>query len=413
MKIDFYDLFSLHTPKDFPEAGEDNYITAAVKSRVMENIPTSKNKLVRIGRIGRAVIAAAAVAACMGITVGAVSGRLGQFFSTLSRSEISDSTFDNELPAVGDNQADMTEYYALPEAEFTTDGSVSAELLGIYNDSSTLMLSLMITPENGDDISNMLMPVYFTLKCSDGSEKILGQSGLAGIERFTRADANGSYCLTFYLTDPNIAGSTLEILSDGLYTADQIEMAHKIKLERQRQEREQFESDEEWLAHKAVASYSHSPYEAERLDLQKYAPDAFGAVSAEIEIPETSGRPTEANAYGISMRLDSLSLYVSKIPDELKGDMYAGAAYTVYLKDGSVISDEFFMFDDVVLTDNGYDFNGTRYSQYAYMRGTETGSIRCFDRPIAAYEVGKIAVYIKSYDEEYNEQVTEYILYGE
>ena len=60
MKIDFYDLFSMHTPKDFPETGEDNYITAAVKSRVMENIPTSRNKLVRIGRIGRAVIAAAA-----------------------------------------------------------------------------------------------------------------------------------------------------------------------------------------------------------------------------------------------------------------------------------------------------------------------------------------------------------------
>lgn len=60
MKIDFYELFSLHTPKDFPEAGEDNYITAAVKSRVMENIPASKTKPVRIGRIGRAVIAAAA-----------------------------------------------------------------------------------------------------------------------------------------------------------------------------------------------------------------------------------------------------------------------------------------------------------------------------------------------------------------
>lgn len=62
MKIDFYDLFSLHTPKDFPEAGEENYITAAVKSKVMENITTKKSKPVRIGKIGRAVIAAAAAA---------------------------------------------------------------------------------------------------------------------------------------------------------------------------------------------------------------------------------------------------------------------------------------------------------------------------------------------------------------
>ncbi|MBD5138481.1 MAG: hypothetical protein HDT24_04110, partial [Ruminococcus sp.] len=133
MKIDFYDLFSLHTPNDFPEAGGENYITAAVKSRIMKNI-SAKSATKKSRRIVKTVIAAAAVAACMGITVGAVSGRFGQFFSTLSRSEISDSTFDNELPAVGDNSADMTEYYALPKAEFTTDGSVSAELLGIYND---------------------------------------------------------------------------------------------------------------------------------------------------------------------------------------------------------------------------------------------------------------------------------------
>lgn len=62
MKIDFYDLFSLYTPNDFSEAGEENYITAAVKSRVMENVSANKRKPVRIGKIGRAVIAAAAVA---------------------------------------------------------------------------------------------------------------------------------------------------------------------------------------------------------------------------------------------------------------------------------------------------------------------------------------------------------------
>ena len=60
MKIDFYDLFSLHAPNDFPEAGEENYITAAVKSRVMENVSANKRKPVRINRIGRSIIIAAA-----------------------------------------------------------------------------------------------------------------------------------------------------------------------------------------------------------------------------------------------------------------------------------------------------------------------------------------------------------------
>lgn len=60
MKIDFYDLFSMHTPKDFPNAGEDNYITASVKSRVMENISADKNKPIRMNRLGRIILASAA-----------------------------------------------------------------------------------------------------------------------------------------------------------------------------------------------------------------------------------------------------------------------------------------------------------------------------------------------------------------
>lgn len=60
MKIDFYDLFSLHTPTDFPEAGGEQYITAAVRSRVMENISADKRKRVRAGRLSRSVLTAAA-----------------------------------------------------------------------------------------------------------------------------------------------------------------------------------------------------------------------------------------------------------------------------------------------------------------------------------------------------------------
>lgn len=61
MKLDFYDLFSLHTPQDVPSEEKENYFTTAVKGRVMENIPTAKCKPLRFGRIGRAVMAAAAV----------------------------------------------------------------------------------------------------------------------------------------------------------------------------------------------------------------------------------------------------------------------------------------------------------------------------------------------------------------
>ena len=377
--------------------------------RNRRSIKMKKNfKIKKITTVCAAAIAAVVI---VGGTVYAVSGRFDEFFRALSRSEIYDSSEEISLPSVGGNNADMSEYYDFPEAHFETDGSVSAELLGTYGDSSTLMLSMVVTPENGVDISNMSMPFYFTLKSPDGSEKMLGQSGMSGIQKFTPSDTDGSYFLTFYLTDPNMAGSRLLIESDGIYTESQINAAFERIVEYQKQEREQFDSDEEWRSYKKT-EWTET-YSIERTILKDAAPEAAGAVSAEIEIPQSHTEPTEFSAYGISARLDSLSLYVSDVPDEYKSDRYAGAARTIYLKDGRVISDEFFMFDDVVLNSDGYNFSGSRYSQYAYMRGTENGRICCFDRPIAADEIEKISVSVKNYDADNNEQITELVIYGE
>lgn len=62
MKIDFYDLFSHYVPDDFSEAGSENYITAAVKNSVMDNISDKavSKKSRRIGKSCRIALAAAA-----------------------------------------------------------------------------------------------------------------------------------------------------------------------------------------------------------------------------------------------------------------------------------------------------------------------------------------------------------------
>lgn len=74
MKLDFYDLFSLYAPKDLPNEGNGNYFTAAVKSRVMENIPAVQSKPLRFGRISRAVIAAAAAVLTVGTLAASALG---------------------------------------------------------------------------------------------------------------------------------------------------------------------------------------------------------------------------------------------------------------------------------------------------------------------------------------------------
>lgn len=374
-----------------------------VKNR--RSIKMKKN--VKLNKAAVSAIAAAAAVVVIGGTVCAVTGRFDEFFGTLSRSEVHDSDpIKGNLPAVGKNSADMSEYYNFPEANFETDGSVTAEFLGVYGDSSTLMLSIMITPQNGTDLSNMDMPFYFKLKKSDGSEKFLFQSGMGDIEQFTPADTGGAYTLTFYLTEPNMAGGRLLIEADGIYTKEQTAAAFEKLVEYDEQRRAANEGDKvEWSDEDVQESYMR-----ERAFYKAVAPDATGAVSAEIEIPSSPTEPVELSAYGITATLDSLSLYVSDVPDEYKSERYAGTAITIFLKDGSIISTSSpqYSFPDT-------EIDLSRFSEFPYLRGTNVkdGTICCFERPIAIDEIEKITVSPINYDADFNVQTTEYVLYGE
>lgn len=359
----------------------------------------------KIKRVTAVCAAAVAAVVIVGGTVYAVTGRFEEFFGALSRSEIHDTKAENNLPSVGGNTADMSEYYSYPEVNFETDGSVSAELLGIYGDSSTLMLSIMITPQNGEDISNMDMPFYFKLKKSDGTEKFLFQSGMCDPQKFTPADVEGAYCLTFYLTEPDMAGGRLLIESDGIYTKEQTAAVWKKLYEYFDKRRTADEEKREWSDEEVQESYTR-----ERVFYKEVAPEATGAVSAVIEIPPSRTEPIELNAHGISAKLDSLSLYVSDVPAEYKSDRYAGTTHTIYLKDGSIITSDALHIEDI---DPEADLSRVR--QFPYLRGTNVkdGTICCFDRPIAAEEIEKILVSVTNYDTEYNEQITKYVIYGE
>lgn len=359
----------------------------------------------KIKRVTAVCAAAIAAVVIVGGTVCAVTGRFDEFFGALSRSEIYDTKAKNNLPSIGGNTADMSEYYSYPVVNFETDGSVSAELLGLYGDSSTLMLSIMITPQNGVDISNMDMPFYFKLKKSDGTEKFLFQSGMSDPQKFTSADVEGSYCLTFYLTEPDMAGGTLLIESDGIYTKEQTSAVWK-KLYEYDEQRRAAGGGKEYYTDENV----QKSYERERAYSKAVAPDVTGAVSAVIEIPPSRTESIELNAHGISAKLDSLSLYVSDVPAEYKSDRYAGTTHTIYLKDGSIITDNAHHIEDIEP-----EIDTSRVIQFPYLRGTNVkdGTICCFDRPIASDEIEKILVSVTNYDTEYNKQITKYVIYGE
>lgn len=142
MKIDFYDLFSLHTPKDFPQAGEDNYITAAVKSRVMENIPASRRKPVRISRIGRAVIAAAAAVVVL------VTGTLAA--SALGFIDL-EKVFGGIFKSGHEHLEDIS---ALPQNIVTMgDDRLSLRVLGICGTENEAVISIEVKRNDGGTFS--------------------------------------------------------------------------------------------------------------------------------------------------------------------------------------------------------------------------------------------------------------------
>ncbi len=312
---------------------------------------------------------------------------------------------------MGDNTADITPYYSLPEsAAMTSEGSVSAEITGLYSDSSTVMLGMLVRTENAIDISEARMPFYFTAVYPNGAEKNLGQSGIAGVESFVPAEEENTYYLTYYLTCPDIGGCKLKAEADGIFTARQLEeAAERLKRAEQSDWRAEFESEsggdtDDWKRYWAENDFDEKKVREQRRILGKMTPIADGKLSAVTDIPVSGGEPVVTETLGITMKLDSLSLYVSDVPDELKGDSYAGRAQLVYLKDGTVFADETFM-----------SVNGG-YKQYPYIRGADGGRICCFDRPVAADEVEKVVLYLLYYDEEngeFNKRTGEYVLYGE
>lgn len=142
MKIDFYDLFSFHTPKDFHSVGEENCITAAVKSRVMENISADKRKSIRISRVGRAVIAAAAAVLSLGTFAAAAVGVgwFGRMFGETADKLISDESDYNDYSAVFEN------------IEIRGDSGFSYEISDTYIIDDFIFYELNISRNDGEAI---------------------------------------------------------------------------------------------------------------------------------------------------------------------------------------------------------------------------------------------------------------------
>lgn len=437
MKRNLYDIFDHYNDdlQELPKLKGKPIETSSVADRVFEmaDIHPVQNKKRRSYRLF-GVIAAAAVLAGGTLTAGAVSGKMYEFFQSVSNADIQEAILDKSLPAVNmelpEAIDEMQSYYTCPDVSFTQTESGTIELLGLYNDHNTLMLSFRLTVLDGTVITDdMCMLPYFTFTLKDGSTKGSVYNGHIS-EPFQKSETEDNvYYLTYYMVDSELAGASLHVDFAGVYTLQQEASIQEKMIELDDELRDKYFTDDmdisEWkqfqrendfdeLRHKTRKEY----YEQERSALK-------GGWSADIPIAEPMSEPFTIETDDNVCILDDLSIYLSKDHDydpykdefDLSQEEMCGNA--VFMKDGTVFADEFRMFDDVETDEDGqYILEGTRYKNFAYSYGTSSaasdfcdGSVHCYSNPVSLNEIDKVVKYTHYWDEDGTEHFKEYIIY--
>lgn len=427
MKRNLYDIFDHFEPNDamLPAMQEQPIDGKAVSDHVMQQTgccpSLRKKKPYRLFGIA----AAAAVLISGTVTTAAVSGNMDLFFTAVSGSNITDTS--GAVPGIGmevpEAIAQMQPYYSCPDVTFTQTDAATVSLLGFYNDHNTLMLSVQLTVKNDTILTDdMYFLPYFTLTTEDGVQKTLHQGGYLSEPLQPCETSDKVYYATYYLTDEEFSNGTLHVDFAGVYTAEQETYVQQQICDLQDSWRDTYFTEdmsiEEWKTLWKEKEYDRLTMEARKKAFAEQPAVLTGSWSADIPISESRTTPIQSEANGMQVILDDLSIYVSKPSEEQRKN--GSPAAVVYLKDGTILAEDFFMFDDIPRNPDGsYNLDDTPYQEFAYMRGTAesdeteiTGMICCYDHPIAPEEIEKVEMYILYYDADWNEQIDCYALYS-
>lgn len=415
MKQSLYDIFDHFTPEDntLPHLKEQPMNEKAISDQVFSKIgyhpivQTKKKKSYRLFGIAAAV----AVLACGTITTAAVTGNMDLFFATVSSSDLSDS--DASLP---DDIEQMQAYYQCPDVSFTETDQASVSLLGFYHDHNTLMLSVQLTVKDSTALTESmgLLP-YFTLKTADGTEKALTNSGSLSSYLQKSNTSDHVYYATYYLVDPEFSDSTLQVSFAGVYDQSQEQQVQNEIVDLQDHWRTAYSSEttpvEEWKDYWQTHHLDEKTRDARKAAFEKLPAVLDGAWSAEIPIDTTDTTVINAESEGIAISMDELSLSVSQIPEAIQKQ--GAVSPVVYLKDGTILSDDFFMFPDVPKNQDGsYQLTDTSYEAFAFVQGSEKSTIYSYAYPIDPESIEKVELYVQYYDSDWNEQINCYPIYS-
>lgn len=424
MKQNLYDIFD-HLNADqqeLPSLKEMPVNEKSLTDRVMRKADIKP--VMKKHRSYRMVGIAAAVAVLAGgtITAGAVSGKMDEFFSAVSKAGINDMNSEYKLPAVNMEISDaidqMQSYYSCPDVSFTQTDSGTVELMGLYNDHSSLMMSFRLIVTDGTILSDdAYMLPYFTVTNQNGTVKELPEGGYLS-EPFRKCDdAENVYYFTYYITDQELAGKTLHIDFAGIYTMSQqqsvMEKMHELDDELRKQHYTEEMDAGEWKKYQHENDFDLIRTQVMREAFAEETPVLKGTWSADVPIADAVSQQLTIETDSNICIIDELSVYMSEDNGtnhyssdfNMSDEQVCGIA--VFLKNGTIITDNSQIFGEEIDCQN-----------FAYIRGTRSdesnicdGMIYCYSRPISIDEIEKISKYTNYFDENYTEHINEYPIY--
>ena len=282
------------------------------------------------------------------------------------------------------------------------------------------MLSVQLTVKDDTALTESmgLLP-YFTLKTADGTEKALTNSGSLSSYLQKSKTADHVYYATYYLVDSDFSDSTLQVSFSGVYDQNQEQQVQNEIVDLQDHWRTAYSSEttpvEEWKDYWQTHHLDEKTRDARKAAFEKLPAVLDGAWSSEIPIDSIDTTVINAESEGIAISMDELSLSVSQIPETIQ--QLGAVSPVVYLKDGTILSDDFFMFPDLPKNQDGSVLlTDTPYRQFAFVQGTGTGedkkTIYCYNQPIDPASIEKVEIYVQYYDADWNKQTDCYSVYS-
>jgi hypothetical protein len=388
MKHNIYDLFSDYSG-ELPDIKEAPCDAQRIKELVSQGTKKKHISITRKPKIFVISIAAATIAVT-GVTAAAYTGKLSLFVSILRKTG-SDRNISDELPVVKDGDiSGMENNISTESITFTGSSNMRVRTAGMYSDNSTLMLSVELKLDEHTAIpDNALIVPYFTKIAGGVQTELANLSGLGNAAALVRGDEPGTYLASFYLTENNIAGSTIGVQLKNIVSADQPKQTQEALLAEQQKWREEYGADtmttEEWKKFWKEHDLDKRTREFMDSALKQCTKIVEGSWYAEIVVPENTSKAAVFEKEGIKLTADTLSVTL---------EVYRSTPYgsftipVITFKDGTVVYDGGSN-ETKWFAENGVLPSPDKCERYAY----GFSDIMCYHKPHQVDDIADITVY--------------------